>query len=106
MRGANQMRLKLNQKVVCADGFTMSVQANEGAYCDPRRDNAAAYTEVEVGFPNMVEPLLIEWAENPQKPTDTVYAWVPSDRVSLVIAKHGGMVSGELPPGVPRLEAS
>jgi hypothetical protein len=33
-------------------------------------------------------------------PTDTVYAYVPVDIVTLVIAKHGGMVSGEVPPGV------
>jgi len=96
---------KLNAKVVCADGFAMSVQASESAYCDPRENNAEHYTEVEVGFPSIKEPLLMEWAEDPRRPTDTVYAWVPCERVSLVIAKHGGMVSGELPPGIPRLEA-
>ena len=34
-------------------------------------------------------------------PTDTVYAYVPAALVFAVIVKHGGMVSGELPNGIP-----
>ena len=33
-------------------------------------------------------------------PTDTVYGYVPVDIVTNVIVKHGGMVEGEVPPGV------
>jgi len=95
--------MKLNEKVVCADGFTMSVQAHAGAYCLPRMTGAPVYREVEVGFPNMEEPMLLEWAEEPQRPTDTVYAWVPVQVVTNVIAKHGGMVSGAVPRGVIEL---
>ena len=29
---------KRNEAVVCADGFRMSVQAHDGAYCEPRAD--------------------------------------------------------------------
>lgn len=96
---------KLNKKVVCADGFEMSVQAHTGGYCNPRVDNAERYTEVEVGYPSHEEPLLLQWADEPDRPTDTVYGYVPSQQVALVIAKHGGIVSGDLPPGVPRLPA-
>ena len=39
-----------NKRIKCADGFSMSVQANSGAYCSPRSDNAASYDEVEVGL--------------------------------------------------------
>ena len=42
----------------------------------------------------------MEWVESPNRPTDTVYGWVPSEVVRAVIEKHGGMVAGELPPGV------
>jgi len=90
----------LNKKVVCADGFTMSVQANEGAYCEPRRHNERVYTLVEVGYPSEEEPLIMSWAESPDRPTDTVYAYVPVDVVTTVIVKHGGMVEGQVPPGV------
>ena len=96
------MKKKLNSSVVCADGFRMSVQANGTAYCDPR-DDAGPYTQVEIGFPNREEPMLKQWAEDPSDLTGTVYAWVPRQVVLNVIAKHGGMVDGELPNGIPNL---
>ena len=94
------------KRIRCADGFNMSVQANEGAYCTPRIDFAANYTEVEVGFPSQKEDLLMKWAESPDSPTETVYGWVPRTVITLVIAKHGGIVEGELPPGIPYLKAN
>jgi len=97
--------LKSNEKIICKDGFHMSVQANETAYCSPRIDNAERYTAVEVGYPSAQESLLMEWAENSNRPTDTVYGWVPTERIALVCAKHGGIVSGELPAGIPYIEA-
>lgn len=96
-------RIKLNKKVVCKDGFEMSVQANEGAYCSPRITGAERYDSCEVGYPSEHEELILEFAEDPDSAPNTVYGWVPTDRISLVIAKHGGMVSGEVPPGVPEL---
>ena len=83
----------------------MSVQAGETQYCRPRETGADKYTEVEIGFPNRLEDLLMEYAEDGTRPTDTVYPYVPASLVTLVIAKHGGMVSGELPPGIPCLRA-
>jgi|ETNvirnome_6_100_1030635.scaffolds.fasta_scaffold20890_3 hypothetical protein len=103
------MRVKLNKKVICADGFSVSVQANEGAYCTPRQDSAEQYTEVELGFPSAPEELIMDWIESygdpPPDPTGAVYPYVPVSVVTNVIAKHGGIVSGEVPPGIPRLEA-
>ena len=82
---------KLHKRVLCADGFSMSVQANAGTYCCPRTNNADSYISVEVGFPSHVEPLLMPFCEDPKDPTETVYAYVPSTTIYLVIAKHGGM---------------
>ena len=93
-------RRKLNEQVLCADGFEMSVQANENAYCEPRLNEQKKYNLVEVGFPSQEEPLLMPWAESPEEPTRTVYGYVPVDIVTNVIVKHGGMVEGEVPPGV------
>ena len=91
----------INKTIICNDGFSMSVQANEHAYCTPRADEAESYTHVEVGFPNATEPLLMEWCDGAgTHPTDSVYSYVPASQVALVCAKHGGIVSGELPPGV------
>lgn len=95
----------MNKNIVCKDGFTMSVQAAGSLYCSPRVDNAERYITVEVGYPNRAEPLLMEWAEDEKQPTNTVYAYVPSGVISLVCAKHGGIVRGELPAGIAYLGA-
>ena len=97
--------MRNNKPVICKDGFKMSVQAGETQYCSPRVAGADKYTEVEIGFPNRCEDLLLEFAEDGMRPTETVYAYVPSSLVSLVIAKHGGIVEGELPAGIPYLRA-
>jgi len=83
----------------------MSVQAGETQYCYPRETGADRYIEVEIGFPNEAEDLLLEYAEDSTQPTETVYPYVPAPIVTLVIAKHGGMVEGELPAGIPCLRA-
>tara|TARA_R110000824_G_scaffold5313_4_gene24670 strand:+ start:1501 stop:1944 length:444 start_codon:yes stop_codon:yes gene_type:complete len=95
-----------NRQVICADGFTMSVQAFAGGYCTPRTNNADKYEEVEVGYPSQREELLMNWAEEPDKPTQTVYGYVPVQVVTNVLAKHGGIVDGEVPRGVAPIPAN
>ena len=94
-----------NEVVVCADGFRMSVQADEFTYCSPRINGAETYTQVEIGFPSEYEELIIDWAEDREDPTETVYGYVPVSVVTNVLAKHGGMVSGKVPAGVAPLIA-
>ncbi len=94
---------KKNKSVKCLDGFTVSVQASSFNYCDPRTDTGP-YTSVELGYPSAADDLIMKYAEDDSKPTETVYGWVPCSVVSLLIAKHGGMVEGELPEGVPVLK--
>lgn len=91
---------KSYERIFCKDGFNMSVQANRTAYSSPREDDAKEYTHVEVGFPSKPEPLLMEWVETDGDPTDNVYCWVPVGVIRAVLEKHGGMVGGELPPGI------
>jgi hypothetical protein len=40
------------------------------------------------------------YADSPLTPTDTVYGYVPVEIVTTVLVKHGGLVEGEVPPGV------
>jgi len=94
---------KKNKPVKCLDGFTVSVQASSYNYCDPRTDTGP-YTSVELGYPSAADDLIMKYAEDDSQPTETVYGWVPCSTVSLLIAKHGGMVEGELPEGVPLLK--
>ena len=94
-----------NKRVICADGFSMSVQAHNGAYCSPRTDNAEKYTSVEIGFPSEREPMLMQFAEEVNDPTGTVYGYVPVQIVTNVLAKHGGIVEGNVPRGVAPIPA-
>lgn len=88
---------KFYERAVCADGFTISMQASVYTYCDPRK-NSGPYREIELGFPSESDSLIQEYAEDPDRPTDTVYPYVPADVVRQLIAKHGGVVEGEVPP--------
>lgn len=93
---------KFFERVVCADGFSVSVQASSFNYCSPR-NNVGPWESVECGFPNAKDPALEEYAEDPEAPIEngqvqTVYGWVPSKVVEKIIASHGGLVEGECPP--------
>lgn len=77
--------------LICNDGFEVSVQASEYHYCSPRVNGAAIYNTVELGFPNMEDSLIMEYAENPYNPTGTVYGYVPVSIVNELIEKHGGI---------------
>lgn len=93
------------KKVVCADGFTVSIQASDTSYSIPRENTASRYESVELGFPSDSDELILEFAEDPHAPCETVYAYVPIQIVNLLIVKHGGIVSGTAPPGVLLLPA-
>lgn len=80
------------RKLICNDGFSMSVQASRIHYCHPRENNADFYTEVEIGYPSDVEDELIYYAEDRYHPTETVYGYVPVELVDKIISKHGGVV--------------
>ncbi len=71
------------RRLVCKDGFNMSVQDEDFNYCDE-------YT-VEIGTPSEVEPLILCYAEDAINPTETIYGFVPLDEVEAVIQKHGGL---------------
>ena len=85
--------------VVCKDNFKMSVQASENHYCNPKKNgDTMSYSHVEVGFPTEKEDLLMDYIDgDDNKPTETVYSYVPASVIINVIDKHGGMVSGKLP---------
>lgn len=91
------------KRIECKDGFSMSVQAGQGHYCDPR-DDTGPYNSVECGFPSEYEELIIAYAESRHEPTKSVYGWVPVGVVTNVIAKHGGLVGGTVPNGVAPLK--
>ena len=81
----------LRPGVVCNDGFSISVQASESHYCYPRESYLDEYNCVELGFPNKKDELIMSYAEDPEKPTRTVYGYVPISIVQQLMDKHGGI---------------
>ena len=102
---ARKRKKNMYKRIECKDGFSMSVQAGSTHYSEPR-NNKGPYTHVECGFPSEYEELIITYAESRHEPTLSVYGWVPVGVVTTVIAKHGGLVGGEVPDGVAPLKGA
>ena len=103
----DELQVFLFGKIVCADGFEMSVQASSHHYCVPRTDRGA-YSNVEVGYPNQPEILLAPYSEikgrydeednwvlytTEELERDTVnqvFPYTPIKVVLDIIKKHGG----------------
>ena len=80
-------------RVVCRNGFSVSIQASSGHYCTPR-SSYGPWETVELGYPSSHpgrriaaygECMSSSW------PTDTVYAYVPVRLVHDLLRKHGGV---------------
>ena len=87
--GLDGSSFPLAKRIVCTDGFSLSVQATRGAYCTPRT-NLGPWLEVEVGFPSAKPELIMHRAEDPERPTKTVYGYVDIELVEQLIELHGG----------------
>jgi hypothetical protein len=81
------------QWIECKDGFTVSVQAGRGMYCHPEISGADKYKSVELGYPSAEDKLILDYAEDPDEPTETIYPYVPVEIVVKLIEKHGGIVN-------------
>ena len=78
-------------RLLCNDGFSISVQASKFHYCIPRLDGEQDYEAVELGYPSMEDELINEYAEDDWNYTETVYGYVPIEVVEKLIEKHGGI---------------
>ncbi len=78
-------------KIVCTDGFKMSVQGNEMTYSIPRKVTTE-FKAMEIGFPSVKEDLIIEFIDNSEHdPTQSVYGHIPIDLIETIVEKHGGI---------------
>lgn len=76
----------------CNDGFSFSAITKlpilGKAAAD--KDSSGEWVSLELGRVSREEPLLEEYAENWDVPTETRYMYVPVDVIRDVIIKHGG----------------
>ncbi len=87
----------LRPRVLCPDGYTVSIQAGRGLYCEPYANlKDGNYVEVELGYPNKADELILEYAECPESPTGSVYGYVPIKIVEELCKKHGGIVGMDI----------
>lgn len=84
--GYRQVRI-----ITCADGLSFSAQASKFHYCTPR-NSIGPWTAVEIGFPSQRVGEFMEYADDPDDATGTVYGYVPVEAVEAVIDRHGGIV--------------
>ena len=115
--GGEYFYQEVRPRIVCDDGYSVSVQASAHMYCEPRytqwqnedgwqvrngdywwssytprifeTDHFIPYESVELGFPSEADELIYEYAEDADY-TSTVYACVPVKIVEQLIEKHGG----------------
>lgn len=89
---SNNSGFRLLKEIECKDGFKISVQASKNHYCQPRETLRTGYDLVECGFPNATPEFILEYAEDIDNPTDTVYGYVPVELVNNLINYHGGLL--------------
>ena len=70
--------------VICADGYTMSIQASDYHYCIPRKDNADDYEAVEVMVISSRDPKSLR-----PYSVGGVYAFVPIEMLERIVKRHG-----------------
>ena len=88
---AVDMMPNIRKRIVCPDGFSISVQASSFHYCSPRENNMEWYNEVECGYPSTedISDDLKRYAETGGNFTTTVYGFVPIDIVIKELNRHG-----------------
>lgn len=92
LNGYGYSHVEVRPRIECEDGFTISVQASQNMYCEPRVDlDTGMYTRVELGYPSEEDELILPYAEDPETPVETVYGYVPIGLVEQLINKHGGI---------------
>ena len=105
------------EHIVCMDGFTLSVQAGEGSYCEPKESpydeksrwkKDFGYKTVEIQMQGGTESLFDDYiskgchncgsdAQGYDEYKDPL-GFVPVELLAKVIEKHGGVIQGSIPP--------
>lgn len=79
--------------VYAIDGFNVSLQIHNSNYCSSEngyREFGHTMKSVEFGFPSHADELLAEYAEEPDKLTETV-GMIPVTVLEELFTKHGGI---------------
>ena len=84
------------KRIVFVNGESVSIQAGALHYSSPRENSVSGsysdYSEFELGFPS-VKPTdeIMQYAEDQENPTNTIYAYVPVQLIVDWINENGGL---------------
>ena len=103
--------LSVRPRIVCKDGFSVSLQAGRGFHCTPD-DDYGPYTHVELGYPAYPDRLMLKlfktvgipiselsilpYAVNKHRLQSTIYKQVPVANVDALFEEHGGLIGFEV----------
>lgn len=74
-------------KVICKDGFEISIQAGSTDYSKPKSNlKNGNYKEVELGYPSMPDESIEKY-----RGSGNIFLYVPIKVVEALIEKHGGI---------------
>lgn len=84
------VRPRFNFKLKGKD-CSVSIQASECAYSNPRKANEEVYQEVELGYPDFdfTNSFINKYAEDKEKPRDSIYGYVPLKELAKELSKLG-----------------
>lgn len=70
---------------------SVSIQASECAYSNPRKANEEVYQEVELGYPDFdfTDSFISKYAENKIKSRDSIYGYVPLKELAKELSRLG-----------------
>lgn len=89
----DEKRYNFRDRLILSSGLEMSVQTLAGSYCEPRIGNMRTkyYKSVEIGYPSEEVEDLMNYAEDKENPTDTVYGFVPIEILEKIYYENGGL---------------
>ncbi len=81
-------------RIHCKDGASLSVQAREHTYCEPRinPNKDTVYTKVEVGY---IKDAVIPESWASWNDDGDIFGYVPVELVEQFIQDHGGIDVGK-----------
>jgi hypothetical protein len=79
--------VKPNPRIICNDGYEISIQCSEHTYCNPQESilDVSKYSSFELGYPNQYDSLLDAYEDG------DVFPYTPRYVVINLILKHGGI---------------
>lgn len=85
--------IQIRPRIICSDGFSVSIQASTYHYCIPR-NNIGPYTHFELGFPSEIVDDWIPYCEGhseSEDPREKVYPRIPIHLIVNELKLHGNV---------------